>query len=173
MEKPFMQNLIVRKTFKKQFTATVYVVHDGKVLLVKHRKFNKWLPPGGHVDRDETPVEAAKREVFEETGFEIEFIRDEHLWIEAWNGKSIERPFFCILFDVPEHKEEKAHQHIDFIYVAQLKGGQEIQNSREIEDLRWFSLEEILKLEGDVEIFKETQSVIQVVLSKIKAMKDN
>lgn len=152
---------------KKHFTATAYVVNDGKVLLVKHRKFGKWLPPGGHVDPDETPVDAAKREVLEETGLEIELIKDEHLWIEAWNGKSIERPFFCFLFEVPEHKGEPAHQHIDLVYIAKPVGGSENHSLREIEELRWFSLDEIKNLKSDVEIFKETQTVIQAVLSKI------
>lgn len=59
-------------------TAAAYVVSDGKVLLVAHRKLGKWLPPGGHIARDEkgrfieSPAEAAVREALEETGYPVE-----------------------------------------------------------------------------------------------------
>ncbi len=38
-----------------------------RVLLVRHR-WRLWVPPGGKVERGETPRTAAQREVFEETG---------------------------------------------------------------------------------------------------------
>ena len=56
---------------KRQFTATVYILEKDKVLLIHHRKLQKWLPPGGHMDPNETPAEAACREAFEETGLKI------------------------------------------------------------------------------------------------------
>ena len=59
----------------RQFTATCYVIKDDKVLLIYHKKFKKWMPPGGHIDPNETPPEACRREVFEETGLEIEIIK--------------------------------------------------------------------------------------------------
>lgn len=46
-----------------------------KVLLVKRRDVPVWVLPGGGIDSDETPEQAAKREVFEETGFHIAIIR--------------------------------------------------------------------------------------------------
>jgi 8-oxo-dGTP pyrophosphatase MutT (NUDIX family) len=41
---------------------------DNSVLLVDHIKAGLWLPPGGHVEPDEHPVETARREVQEELG---------------------------------------------------------------------------------------------------------
>jgi 8-oxo-dGTP pyrophosphatase MutT (NUDIX family) len=41
------------------------------VLLHLHRKLGMWLPPGGHIERDELPDDAAVREVFEETGLRV------------------------------------------------------------------------------------------------------
>jgi len=41
---------------------------DGSVLLVDHVNAGLWLPPGGHVEPDEHPVETARRELAEELG---------------------------------------------------------------------------------------------------------
>ena len=43
----------------RHFVATVYVVHKGATLLHEHDRLGMWLPPGGHIDRDELPHEAA------------------------------------------------------------------------------------------------------------------
>src|SRR3712207_2453622 len=52
----------------RHFTVAVFVVWEGMVLLHLHRKLGMWLPPGGHIERDELPDNAAIREVYEETG---------------------------------------------------------------------------------------------------------
>ena len=40
----------------------------GKWLFVRHHERDTWEIPGGHIERDETSDEAAKRELVEETG---------------------------------------------------------------------------------------------------------
>ena len=65
---------------EKHFTASVWIVSKGqpkKALLLHHRKFDKWMQPGGHIEKFENPVEAAIREVKEETGVDINFLADE------------------------------------------------------------------------------------------------
>ena len=56
------------------YVTTTYVVHQGKVLLVFHKKLQLWLPPGGHINKEETPDDCAIREVWEETGLVIKLI---------------------------------------------------------------------------------------------------
>jgi ADP-ribose pyrophosphatase YjhB (NUDIX family) len=53
------------------------ICRDGEVLLVRHEKggHSYWLVPGGGVDAGETMVEAAARELLEETGFDVEIGR--------------------------------------------------------------------------------------------------
>ena len=123
---------------ERQFTATVYLFHESRVLLHKHPKLGKWMPPGGHLEPNETPPEAAKREVREETGLEIAFIEQENLKIDGYNAKSFERPFLCLLENVPAYKDKPAHQHMDFIYLAiptELK--------EDLSGFEWFCYEEL------------------------------
>lgn len=54
------------------FTAAGCLIHEGKVLLIKHKKLGIWLNPGGHIDEGELPHEAAEREFYEETGVFVE-----------------------------------------------------------------------------------------------------
>ncbi len=58
----------------KHFTASALIIDNDKVLLVFHKKFNVWLYPGGHVEKNENPDETLLREVKEETGLEVEII---------------------------------------------------------------------------------------------------
>lgn len=152
---------------ERQFTATVFIIAEEKVLLIFHRKLNKWLPPGGHLDPNETPAEGARREAREETGLEISFINQENVWIERWNAKSFERPFMCLLEEIPAYGDKAAHQHIDFIYLANPIGGREQQNHDETDGLRWFTLAEIEKLAPDEEIFVETQQTLRKILGPV------
>ena len=148
----------------KEFTATVYILHEGKVLLLFHPKFNKWLPPGGHLEDNESPPEAARREVLEETGLKIEFILQENVSIKESYAQSIERPFMCLLENIPSWKDIPPHQHVDFIYVAKPIDNFLI-STNETHDLRWFTLEEVLSFTPGVEIYKDVQQVITHLFS--------
>jgi 8-oxo-dGTP pyrophosphatase MutT (NUDIX family) len=137
---------------ERQFTATVYIFQNQKVLLHLHKKLGKWLPPGGHLELNETPPEAARREVLEETGLEIEFIEQENLKIDGYNAKNFERPFLCLLENVPAYKDKPAHQHMDFIYLAKPKFLKEILNG-----FRWFAYEEL----KDLDLFPDVAAVLK------------
>ncbi len=149
-------------TIKRHFTVTCYLIEEERVLLLYHPKHKKWLPPGGHLEENETPVEGLKREVLEETGLLIELFSDERLWIEEWNAKSMPRPYFCLLEKIPPHGNQTEHEHMDLIYVGRPIGGTLIEN------VRWFTLSEVMALSSDVDIFLETQKAIQHLLHRIE-----
>lgn len=149
---------------ERQFTATVYIIDEGRVLLIHHRKLNKWLPPGGHLDANELPPECAIREAFEETGLKIELVLDENIHISEPNASSFARPWMCLLEEIPAIGDQPHHQHIDFIYIGRPAGGEVTHNGDETHDIRWFTLDEVLKLRVEVEIFQETVDTIVTLL---------
>ena len=54
---------------EKDLTRVVCVARlDGKWVLCKHKKRDTWELPGGHIEEGESWLDAAKREMFEETG---------------------------------------------------------------------------------------------------------
>lgn len=53
------------KSYKYVVICTFY---QGKYVLSRHKKRNTWETQGGHIENNETPLEAAKRELFEESG---------------------------------------------------------------------------------------------------------
>ena len=148
---------------KKEFTATVYIIYENKFLLQFHPKLQKWLPSGGHMEPNETPPEAARREVLEETGLEIEFITQENIWINEPNCNSFERPYLCLLEEVPQYKEVPPHYHIDLIYIAEpvIKSFDILVSSP---PTRWFGLDDLEKLKPNIEIYNETLNTIKHIL---------
>jgi ADP-ribose pyrophosphatase YjhB (NUDIX family) len=59
----------------KVAAAVVVRTKEGILLLrraQRDRAYGKWILPGGHVDRGEVVLEAARREVLEETGLRVE-----------------------------------------------------------------------------------------------------
>ncbi len=102
----------------RHFTATGFVVHDNATLLHWHKKVQEWLPPGGHVDENEDPVQTTLREIKEETGFEVEIIPTQPQ-IEISNLDQVTAPHSIMLENVFDSKEGH-HQHIDHIYFTKL-----------------------------------------------------
>jgi len=153
---------------ERHLTATVYIVHEEKVLLIHHKKIGRWLPPGGHIDPNEMPHVAAIREAQEETGLEVELIKQENIWINKSNARSIPRPFMCLLEEIPAFGDKPAHQHIDQIFIGRPVGGVLNHNQDEVHDMRWFSLEELERLNPEVEIFEETLESISVIFEQLR-----
>ena len=56
----------------KSFVRVVIQNEKGELLVIFQKKWNCWVFPGGKIEPGETPEEAAKREVFEETNLIIE-----------------------------------------------------------------------------------------------------
>ena len=53
---------------RRAFSVSIFCRHEGAILLIRHKRLGQWLPVGGEIEQGETPLEAACRELLEETG---------------------------------------------------------------------------------------------------------
>ncbi len=126
---------------KIDFTAAIFVVHEGKVLLIHHRNLNKWLPLGGHIELDEDPETAALREAKEESGLEVELLGERPPTTEPGTRALIAPRFLDI------HRITDTHEHIGMIYWARPRNGTLKLSASEHHDIRWCSAADLDQLE--------------------------
>ena len=118
---------------KIDFTVAIFVVQAEKILLIHHRKLNKWLPLGGHIELDEDPEQAALREAKEESGFDVELLGERPPTTSPGTRALIAPRFLDI------HRINDTHEHIGMIYWARPKGGEVTLATEEHHDIRWCS----------------------------------
>ena len=102
---------------ERHHTATAYIVHEEQTLLLWHKGLGMWLPPGGHCEANEDPVQAAVREAFEESAIAVEVIPPPDLLVCA--GPQVLPPPAVILVEDIVRSDQPFHQHIDHVYFTQ------------------------------------------------------
>jgi 8-oxo-dGTP pyrophosphatase MutT (NUDIX family) len=126
---------------KIDFTVAIFVVHQGRVLVIHHRKLGKWLSLGGHVELDEDPEMAALREAREESGLEIELLCQRPP-VTGEGTRALIAPRFLDI-----HKITETHEHIGMLYWARPKAGQVTLAAAEHHAIRWCSTEDLVTLD--------------------------
>jgi len=157
---------------QRHFTATAFVIDSkNRVLLLWHKRLQRWMPPGGHVDPDETPEDAAKRECKEETGLDVEIggeAQDDLFARDPSEGRMLKKPIAMLLENIPasEERGEPEHQHMDFLYVARPLDESQATTLAEAEarEMRWFTKKEVQTLDETTEIFSNVKAYILAVL---------
>lgn len=119
---------------KIDFTVSIFIVREKKVLFILHKQLKRWLPIGGHIELEEQPEEAALREAKEESGLDVELI-GERPPIEKEDG------FIPLLgpayLDI--HRIQEPHWHIGMVYFAKVRSGETTLNREEHHDIQWLS----------------------------------
>lgn len=134
----------------RHLTASAIVFDDHeRVLLVHHNKLGQWLYPGGHVDPNEDPAQAARREVREETGIDTEIIGEGIFTHPAVASHA--PPFAIIEMDVADSKVG-AHRHIDFVYVLRAVTGQITAQLDEVGGVTWVPVAGLADLDTPTEL---------------------
>ena len=122
-----------------QIVVAGYIIHDNKILLIHHRKLDLWLPPGGHIEKDEIPDDALIREIKEEVGLDIELIQQSNLPMKGNIKQSLAVPFAVNVHPVGDH------DHCCLFYLCKPKNPEQLKINKESKDFGWFSKEDLDK----------------------------
>jgi 8-oxo-dGTP diphosphatase len=115
------------------WVVSIFIVHRGRVLLCFHKKYQEWLPVGGHVDLDEDPEEALFKEIHEECGLKVKILADKPA-IAHPGVKPVYTPSY-----VDVHRIKGAHKHIALIYFGVSSNDRVKLEEREFKSYRWLT----------------------------------
>lgn len=121
---------------RRAFSVAVYPRLGERALLILHRRLGVWLPPGGELQPGETPLEAAERELYEETGLRGRFPRTSEI-----DGT----PPGLIGYE--EHLAGSKGTHLNFVFVVDVTTDV-VQPNHEFTDWRWVGLDEMAGLKA-------------------------
>jgi ADP-ribose pyrophosphatase YjhB (NUDIX family) len=137
---------------RRAFSSSVFVIHNRRVLLIKHKLLSVWLPIGGelefrfHPDKmgsyndaavPETPLECAKRELLEETGLVGRFF----VGSSSFTGE----PVGFIGYE--EHLAGPKGLHMNFCFMCFVDTDR-IVGDGSFSEHRWFELADVKRLEN-------------------------
>ncbi|MGA3020772.1 MAG: NUDIX domain-containing protein [Candidatus Micrarchaeales archaeon] len=145
---------------KKCIVGTCFILDRKKTLLLEHKNINKWLPPGGHVEENETPMEAAIREALEETGLRVKILDSAGgKRIKYKNAEEPPRPMAILLEKVPY--KTGPHIHFDLVYLAKPISRKTSRVKKgESNRFRWVGKEEI---EG-IDTYEDVKDLMKRIL---------
>lgn len=120
---------------------------DNKYLLVQEAQEKcrgKWNIPAGHLDPNESVFEGAKREIFEESGLEVELTG-------------------IVLIGNRVMEDDEL---LGLVFSTEITGGEIKINPREILDIKWFTYDEILNMKDELRTYN-------LIVNSITAVENN
>ncbi len=153
------------RSVTRDFTVATFVVNDGAVLLLFHRKLQMWLPPGGHIEPHELPDEAAVREVLEETNIHVELMGEVGPRVEG-GPRPLVRPEGIQLEMIGP-----GHEHIDLIYFARPVPGTSLApvESPEGKKVAWYGPRDWIALGVNDEVRTWCANAVGAVSERMKS----
>lgn len=115
--------------------ANAIITCKGKLLLEKRRDCDLWGLVGGGVKRQETPLDAIAREIYEELGLRISKDRFEKLAVYGEPGR------------IAAYRDGSIWRMVVVVFRLELEEEPDMVISSESEDMRFFSKEELKDIE--------------------------
>ncbi len=120
-------------------TASAFIPWEDKALILQRAASesflpNNWEQAGGKVEQFENPINAAIREVLEETGLQI----------------SVIRPYF-----VHDYKKSNDRHHIEIAFYCQLTASPKVTISDEHQAFKWVTAEEVANINSLTETMRK------------------
>ena len=127
---------------KTDLVTAAFVISNNKLLLVHHTKLDKWLPPGGHMEPNETPDDSIIREIKEETGLDVKFVQTEELSKDDQDNiiTQLALPFYANVHNVGDHN------HACLFYLCRTKD-EKVTISHESKGFKWVTQDELVESE--------------------------
>ena len=129
------------------FVAGVIFNQDNKILLVKatYQRFHPWGLPGGSLEYGESPEEAVKREVWEETGLNVDI--KSFLLVKTWSP-----------------------DRVGMYYLCEITSG-EIHPTDEVSEAGYFSLDDLPDVRPvDINMIKILFSIVEIQSDSIDSV---
>jgi len=121
-----------RSLLKGHITGSAWIVSPDRqrILLIHHRKLDRWLQPGGHADGDPDVAAVALREAREETGLtSLRFV---------CHGGHPPAIFDVDIHTIPARGDVPEHLHYDIRFLVEADPSEPFGVSDEIKNIRWF-----------------------------------
>lgn len=129
-------------------TASVWITDEAhsKVLLAYHRKLDRWVQLGGHVEAGESLIEAALREAFEESGLTT--------------LRLIERRIYDLdIHTFPAHGQVPGHLHFDVRFLLQADGAEQPVISAESRQVAWIERRRITEYTDEYSVLRMAEKL--------------
>lgn len=124
-------------------TGSAWIVDNAReyVLLMHHRKLDRWFQPGGHADGNPDIQQVALREAQEETGLT--------------NIQLVDNQIFDIdIHLIPANTKEPAHYHYDIRFLMQANRNLPLQSNNESKNLAWVLLGEVYRYNNSASLIR-------------------
>jgi len=129
-------------------TASGWIISNNKeeVLLMHHRKLDRWFQPGGHCDGDPDVVAVAKKEVEEETGLV--------------NFSLLQDGIFDVdIHLIPANSKDAAHYHYDIRFLFEADPDEELIINIESNDVKWIPVSEVENLNNSESMMRMVRKI--------------
>ncbi|WP_338876832.1 NUDIX hydrolase [Spirosoma sp. SC4-14] len=129
-------------------TASALIVSPDRqqVVLIHHRKLDRWLQPGGHADGDPDSRAVAFREAEEETGLtSLKLVSPAILDVD--------------IHPIPARGDVPEHLHYDIRFLFEADPTEPFKLNEEVKDVQWVALNTITTRTNSVSVLRMVQKI--------------